>query len=150
MYKTKAASMMRGAKIRALVGPRPRVPVPKTDARTKPSELIQFGSTTSAREAFFAQIRPLVRQARNQGCSSAPQLATLLNSNGWSTATGDRWNKRLATVLLRLLFEQRRAAQRTKGSPPATSSAHTVEPERPLTRDEIAHRLKAIGRVSGA
>lgn len=117
MYKAKAASMMRGAKMRALVGPRPRVPIPGTSPKTKPSELIQFGSTTVARDAFFAKMRPVVRQAREQGRSSATQLATFLNTNGWSTACGERWNKRLATVLLRLLFEQRQLREKRKARP---------------------------------
>lgn len=153
MYKAKSASMMRGAKIRASVGPRPRVPIPKTNAKTKPSELIQFGETKATRDAFLARLRPVVRQAREAGCSTDSRLATFLNANGWTTASRERWTARRAVVLRRLLYEQHKSAQgvrKAKASSPAAPPKPSPEQDEPLSREELFRRLESLGRVSGA
>lgn len=153
MYKTTAEAMMRGAGPRVTRGPKKRFPPFNTNGKTKSSDIIQFGETKAERDAFLLRLRPLVRQAREQGCSTASRLATFLNSHGCTTASGERWTTRRAVVLRRLLYERHKAAQagkNAKPAPPPVPPRSSPEPNQLLTREELARRLNSLGRVSGA
>lgn len=78
--------------------------------------------------------------------AAAGQLAKLLNAEGWTTAQGRRWNERRVILLLRFLAEQ---ASRRRRVNVVASDTFAGNRRTPLTQEEVARRLSALGRIKG-
>src|SRR5690606_9410475 len=102
----------------------------------------------------LGEMGPVLRAYAKNGITGSKDVARLLNKAGLKTACGEAWTPRLASILQKLLYEERRArrekaAKDRAESPPSTpSSIHSSQEQKALTAEEMALRLKAIGRIT--
>ncbi len=163
MYKSKSKAMLRGAIMRANLSPRVK-PAELAKLAERPinskmtdDELIEFNSTAKPRSVLLDELRPVVKPLSGQ---TPLQIATRLNADGWKTAQGRRWDARLVFLLLAFLSGKpvprvttrkpkeaaKRSADRNRRS---TKGQERPESPKPLTQEELARRLSALGRIKG-
>lgn len=143
MYKATSATMQRialgseGSSHRRL--PRPSGPITQDEQQ-------EFGTPGLVRDEFLDDLMPVIRRLRQKGHLSTKALSLELNSAGCRTALGRRWSPRLVGFLLGFLTRRRKreAKGRQRFRRPERSSAVSCSP---LTKEEIARRLAALGRV---
>lgn len=160
MYKSKSASMKRGAMMRAHLSPRiksaeqVKLPERPLNAKMTDDERIEFNSAAKPLGVLLDELRPVVTPLNGQ---KPLRIATRLNVGGWTTAQGRRWDARLVYLLLAYLsgkpvahVTKRRRTPKTqqnnatKGPPQGVTSP---EPPKMLTREELTDRLGKLGRV---
>ncbi len=156
MYKAKSASMMRGAIYSD------RKPITKRELGQfkktviSKQELAQFNHGAKTRDVLLDELEPVVRSFAKNGFRSPNDVSRLLNKQGLRTATGEQWNPQLAWFLLNFLFQRRdrrrKQAAQQRANPPKLKTAQPTQAQSasPLTREEIARRLAALGRVTAA
>lgn len=144
MYKTTSKSMQKGMG-RDIPRKKPIIRHPR--ARATEDELREFNTGETPKDVLLDQLRPVLKRLRGSTKPRPGQLAKLLNAEGWTTAQGRRWDERKVTLLLRLLAEQsaRRRSLKAKTTPPAKRPSATER--EPLSPEEVARRLSALGRV---
>jgi hypothetical protein len=169
MHKTQTANMQRGLRRLALNDaggceqeenqPKRKLsPQEREQSRRLISnmELDHFGSDVRKRDVFLDSLEPFVRNLAQNGFKHPKDVSRLLNKSTIKTACGDTWNPRLAFFLLGFLFDPARAGRGATGTRPHSRTAQLTSaskvPATPasLTREEIARRLQAIGRVRDA
>lgn len=143
MYKATSATMQRialgseGSSHRRL--PRPSGPITHDEQQ-------EFGTPGLVRDQFLDELVSIIRRLRQEGHLSTKALSVELNANGCRTALGRRWSPRLVGFLLGFLSRRRKrevqAREHTR-HPEHSSNSHV-----PLTNEEIARRLSALGRVA--
>lgn len=97
------------------------------------------------------RLGPVVKSYARAGTRKPRDVAVRLNKDGHRTAAGGPWTPRLVHFLLTLVFSET-AGRADKQTPPA-QPAPRLQPRvdrklEPLTRDIIASRLSALGRVT--
>lgn len=153
MYKARSASYQRGMGMND-DGPltaADRAKFKKTEISKEELDHFSFGNRT--REVVLDELEPLLRGYAKNGLRKPRDVARLLNKAGVKTACGERWTPQLAWFLLGFLFERRekRRADATKAAtkPPIhRPSAPTPSGQAPLTNEELARRLSALGRIA--
>jgi hypothetical protein len=147
MYKTTSKSMQKGG--RDIPRKKPIIRHPR--ARATEEELRDFNTGETSKDDLLDQLRPVLKRMRGTTKPRPGQLAKLLNAEGWTTAQGRRWDERKVTLLLRLMAEQsaRRRTQRAAAAPPKKPSNAASHEREPLSPEEIARRLSALGRIKG-
>ncbi|WP_066682872.1 hypothetical protein [Caulobacter sp. CCH9-E1] len=154
MYKAKSASMMRGTAYsdRKAITKRELGQFKKTVISKQ--ELAQFSHGAKTRDALLDELEPVVRSLAKNGFRSPKDVSRLLNKQGLRTATGEQWNPQLTWFLLDFLFrrrdQRRKQAAQKRTAPPMAKSvpAPSTQKASPLTREEMARRLAALGRVT--
>lgn len=152
MYKGKSKAMMRGAqqRERTPLTSEERKLFKKTKISRQERRHFNFGAVTQ--DILLEQLAPSVRAYAVAGFGSPKEVARLLNKNGLKTACGEPWNPQLAWFLLGFLYERRKRRAQEKAAKLRTmniSKAPAVDLAAPLTREELARRLSALGRVKG-
>jgi len=153
MYKAKSASMMRGTAYTD------RQPISERELRQfkktviSKLELAHFSHGAKTRDALLDELEPVVGIMAKNGFRAPKDVARLLNKQGWRTACDQPWNPQLAWFLLDFLFrrreQRRKLAPKTPPAPrPKPVAQLTTVSAAPLTREEMARRLAAIGRVN--
>lgn len=107
----------------------------------------QFGWDERIQRSFHEAMAMADPMAEN-GFRKPADVGRLLNKQGVKTACGERWSTQLAWHLRDLLFERRqqRRAARPSETPAAPRTTSTWKA--PLSSEEIARRLSALGRVA--
>ena len=124
---------------------------PKPARKKKPisaAELVHFSFGGRSKDRVLDDLEPIVWKLAQNGFRKPADVARLLNKQGVKTACGEQWSTQLAWHLLDLLFERRRqqrAARLSKA--PAAPRVHSTS-KAPLSSEEIARRLSALGRVA--
>lgn len=124
----------------------------KTGIAREEHDHFNFGQRTRA--VVLGEMGPVLRAYAKNGITGSKDVARLLNKAGLKTACGEAWTPRLASILQKLLYEERRArrekaAKDRAESPPSTpSSIPSSQEQKALTAEEMALRLKAIGRIT--
>lgn len=162
MYKGKSRSMQRGgtAHDRSYMDKNDFYSGTKIELTEAEVNHFHFGANDVA--SFTAELEPIIRVYAKNGFRKPADVSRLLNKDNRLTACGDPWTPRLAWFLLKLMFEspsneshrsvgKKRAARLPSGFRTATARAESTSartgPVPPLTKEEIAKRLSAIGRV---
>lgn len=152
MYKAKSEAMKRGTLKRN------RTPLTAEDLKhfkktqISQQELAHFSFGAVTQDILFEQLEPVVRAYAVAGFRAPKEIARLLNKNGIKTACGEPWNAQLAWFLLSFLHERRKQRAQERAARRRTmniSKAPAANANAPLTRDELARRLSALGRVKG-
>ena len=143
MYKTTSKFMQAG---RGRDVPRAKPVIRHPRARATEDELREFNTGETTLDDLLDQLRPVVKRLRVAKGVSPGQLAKLLNAEGWTTAQGRRWNERRVILLLRFLAEQ---ASRRRRVNVVASDTFAGNRRTPLTQEEVARRLSALGRIKG-
>jgi len=153
MYKARSASYQRGMGMNDedRLTEADRAKFKKTKISNEELDHFSFGERT--RDVMLDELEPLLRSYAKNGFRLPKDVARLLNKAGVKTACGERWTPQLAWFLQGFLFErreQRRAATakaamnpQIKRSPPPTPSGQA-----PLSHEELARRLSALGRIA--
>lgn len=151
MYKSKSEAMQRGALQRA------RAPLTaeerklfKSNTNISQQELAHFSFGAITRDILLDQLAPIVRAYADAGFGSPKEVARLLNKNGVRTACGEPWNPQLAWFLLGFLYQRRKKLAHERQAKLRTmnvSKSPPADPTAPLTREELARRLGALGRI---
>lgn len=153
MYKSKSESMKRGALKRR------SVPLTAEDRKLfkktviSQQELAHFSFGAITRDILLGQLEPVVNAYVVAGFRAPKEIARLLNKNGVKTACGEQWNAQLAWFLLSFLHERRKQRTQERAVKRRTmniSKAPAADPSTPLTREELARRLGALGRIKGS
>ena len=120
--------------------------LPRVSGPITPDEQHEFGLPGNLRDAFLGEVNPTVQRLVREGHRSKKVLCARLNAEGCRTAQGRHWNVRLVGFLLGFLSRrhQRRKANRASSLPKASASSGARQP---LTAEEIARRLSALGRI---
>lgn len=152
--------MLRGAMKRANLSPRgqpaklAKLVERPLNAKITDDELIEFNSLTKPKSVLLNELRPVVKPLTGQ---KPLQIATHLNSAGWKTAQGRRWNARLVTLLLDFLSGKPVARiRRKKPAKPLKQPVERVARDEapatpgPIGQVELARRLSALGRIKGS
>lgn len=160
MYKSKSAAMLRGAMKRANLSPRvtsaklAKLVERPLNAKITDDELIEFNSLTKPKSVLLNELRPVIKRLSGQ---EAVHISTHLNSEGWKTAQGRRWDARLVTLLLDFLSDKpvariRRMKPVKPLKSPVVDVARDEAPEAlgPASREALARRLGALGRIKGS
>ncbi len=118
------------------------------------SEMVHYHSNSLTVAELCAKLAPVVKAYAREGTRKPRDVSIRLNFEGHRTASGARWTPRLTHFLLALIFlkpevqgrpEEDRRNQIDKGQ---THKAPTSRREDgPLTQEELARRLSALGRV---
>ena len=153
MYKARSASYQRGMGMND-DGPltdADRAKFKKTKISRQELEHFSFGART--REAVLDELEPLLRGYAKNGFRLPKDVSRLLNKAGVKTARGEQWTPQLAWFLQGFMFERREkrraAAAKSAPKPPVQRpSPLTPSGQVPLTHEELARRLSALGRVS--
>jgi hypothetical protein len=107
------------------------------------------------KSSLLDRVRPLVRAYAKAGKRKPRDVSRLLNRDGITTACGAKWTPRLAWFLLSFLFEEpKKTKLNIRGVVRATSpntlkraNSKPVLSRAPLSTEEIAKRLAALGRI---
>lgn len=150
MYKAKSEAMKRGAlkRIRTPLTAEDRKLFKKTEISQQELAHFSFGAVTQ--DILLEHLEPVVHDYAVAGFRAPKEIARLLNKNGVKTACGEPWNAQLAWFLLSFLHDRRkrRAQDRaTKRRTTKVSKAPAADLGVPLTREELARRLSALGRI---
>lgn len=154
MYKARSASYQRG------MGMNDDGPLTEADrAKFKKTKIAQeeldhfsFGERT--REIMLNELEPILRGYAKNGFRLPKDVARLLNKAGVKTACGERWTPQLAWFLQGFLFERREQRRASAAIAAAEkpqikrSPASTPTGQAPLSHEELARRLSALGRVA--
>lgn len=152
MYKARSASYQRGmGRSGEGLTLADRAQFVKTQISKEELAHFSFGERT--RDAMLDELEPLLRTYARNGFKSPKDVARLLNKAGIKTACGKFWTPQLAWFLQGFLFEKRELRRATSGQPPMKVPAKSPIPSTtairgPLTPDEMARRLSALGRVT--
>lgn len=145
MYKATSATMQRlalgseGSSHRRL--PRPSGPITHDEQQ-------EFGIPGLVRDEFLDDLAPAIRDLRRSGHLSTKALAIALNAAGCRTALGRRWNPRLTGFLLGFLSRRRKREAEAREPARSPQRPSPTPSKVPLTKEEIARRLSALGRVA--
>jgi hypothetical protein len=105
MYKTKSASMQRGALVR---NSSPRMTRSEEYSQTKivltAAEHCHFSFGSIQEHQLLAELRPVVRTFTKGGIRKPHDVARALNRAGKRTACGEHWTPRLVWFLLSKMF----------------------------------------------
>lgn len=113
MYKSKVRSMQRGAVSHGRSGRHePIVPV---EPVLRKQELLHFGIGDEGREAFVAELLPMIRAFARAGYRKPRDVSRLLNRSRVKTFAGHHWTPRLTFFLLSYAFADS-ARMSAKGS----------------------------------
>ena len=98
------------------------------------------------------RLGPVVKSYARSGTRKPRDVAVRLNKEGHRTAAGAPWTPRLVHFLLCLVFSDK-SARAGKETPPHAPPSRRSQPRadrsrEPLTQDDIASRLSALGRVT--
>ncbi|MDX8433272.1 hypothetical protein RFN25_07470 [Mesorhizobium abyssinicae] len=98
------------------------------------------------------RLGPVVKSYARSGTRKPRDVAVRLSKEGHRTAVGAPWTPRLVRFLLALVFSDK-SARAGKEAPPPASPSQRSQPRadrnrEPLTQDDIASRLSALGRVT--
>jgi hypothetical protein len=155
MYKSRSASMQRSA------GKRDRT-VNAADAYSKETppiltknERLHFGLGDEDKNSFLEQVRPLVRSYAKNGFRKPLDVSRLMNKAHVTTACGSKWTRRLVWFLLYFLFEETKQVKskissetrRPTSNKPRQTMSMPNNTRPPLTAEEVAKRLAALGRI---
>lgn len=126
-----------------------RAPEKPSNPEMTQAETAHFHSKKINVAQLCDRLSPVVKSYARSGTRKPPDVAVRLNKDGHRTAAGAPWTPRLVRFLLALIFNE---------SPPPKhdGKAARVPPRRPppvrsggpLTADDIASRLSALGRVT--
>ncbi|WP_095203801.1 hypothetical protein [Mesorhizobium carmichaelinearum] len=97
------------------------------------------------------RLGPVVKTYARSGTRKPRDVAVRLNKDGYRTAAGAPWTPRLVHFLLTLVFSDTsaRAGKEPPPAPPSPRLQPRVDRNRePLTENDIASRLSALGRVT--
>lgn len=145
MYKTTSATMQRIAHGSAGSShqrqPRPSGPITEHEQQ-------EFGIPGVIRHQFLDDLAPVIRDLRRSGHLSTKALAIELNSAGCRTALGRRWSPRLTGFLLGFISRRRKREAEAREQARSLQSPSPTTSKVPLTKEEIARRLSALGRVA--
>ena len=150
MYKGRSASYQRGMG-KSDYGPITAADLARfTKTKISKEELDHFGFGSRTREVVLTELEPLLRGYAKNGFKTPKDVARLLNKAGVKTACGEQWTPQLAWFLLGFLFERRekRRAEMAQPKPlPIKKPVLVTDVRVPLTAEEMARRLSALGRV---
>lgn len=127
--------------------PPPTKPVRKKKAISA-AELVHFSFGGRSKDRVLDDLEPIVWKLAENGFRKPADVARLLNKQGVKTACGEQWSTQLAWHLLDLLFERRRQRRAARPSKAPTAPRTTSTSKVPLSSEEIARRLSALGRVA--
>lgn len=128
-------------------------PARRTDERQDmtEAETVHFHGPTINVAQLCDRLGPVVKTYARSGTRKPRDVAVRLNKDGHRTAAGASWTPRLVHFLLALIFSDTsgRAEKEAPPVPPSPRSQPRVDRNRePLTQDDIASRLSALGRVT--
>lgn len=136
-------------------GPTPvqaRKPPTSKPARKKApmsaAELVHFSFGGRSKDRVLDDLEPIVRKLADNGFRKPADVARLLNKQAVKTACGELWTIQLAWHLLDLLFERRQQRKADRSSKVSAVPRATPTSNTPLSSEEIARRLSALGRVA--
>lgn len=109
-----------------------------------------FGQRT--RSVVLEEMGPILRAYAKNGITGSKEVARLLNKAGFKTACGEVWTPRLASILQKFLYEERQARREkaTKDRATRSSLSPATPKQAPLSKEELARRLKALGRITSS
>lgn len=120
---------------------------PKTAKPTmEQNERAHFAFRGESERQGMGYLDSLVAQMAKNGFRKPVDVARLLNQQGVKTACGHKWTPRLAIFLLDELYKAKKSRRVEK--PKVAPTTSKLDRNVPLTPDEIALRLSALGRVS--
>lgn len=153
MHKSKSESMKRGSlkRNREPLTAEDRKHFKKTTISQQELAHFSFGAVTQ--DILLEELEPIVGAYAVAGFRAPKEVARLLNKNGVKTACGEPWNAQLAWFLLSFLHERRKRRAQERAAKRRTmniSKAPAADLSAPLTREELARRLGALGRIKGS
>lgn len=123
-----------------------RPPEPRGDLTS--GEMKHFHSAQINVAELCSRLEPTIKAYARQGTRKPRDVAPRLNQDGHRTAIGSQWTPRLVFFLLKLIFNnppepERQSHRHNSSTTTASPLTHAT-----FTKDEIARRLEALGRVS--
>lgn len=147
-----------------LMRPAPKTVIGKTRLIKRPARRKENGrDLTEAETIHFHgpkinvaqlcdRLGPVMKSYARSGTRKPRDVAVRLNKEGHRTAVGATWTPRLVHFLLALVFSDKSARTGKERPPQAPPSRRSQPPpdrnREPLTQDDIASRLSALGRVT--
>jgi hypothetical protein len=155
MYKSRSASMQRGMRQHDRDATLVEIYTKETLPVLSKHERAHFQFGDRDKNSLLVRVRPLVRAYAKGGHRKPRDVSRLLNRDGLTTACGAKWTPRLAWFLLGFLFEEPKK-DKSKNSrivrAPSPSALRRANPiatlgRPPVSTEEIARRLAALGRI---
>ncbi|MGC2774779.1 MAG: hypothetical protein WA418_03985, partial [Bradyrhizobium sp.] len=117
------------------------------------SEMVHYHSASVTIAELCAKLAPIVKTYAREGTRKPRDVSIRLNFDGHKTVSGAQWTPRLTHFLLGLIFLEPKVHHPKEGrhtKPTGVQAPRATAPRRedgPLTQEELARRLSALGRV---
>ncbi len=130
--------------------------LPASTSDMTPAEMAHFNYRKKPFEALYREMEPVVKKYAREGTRKPKDVAMRLDTEGYRTASNERWTPRLVYFLLALIFndppDQKRIQTNKSKARPQKTKAPVIRasknPIAPITKETLAERLANKFKVS--